>query len=138
MYKKYKNIAIVYHIKTEMKQLISYENAANWHKSKNKNRHDWVGKVIYKVSCKWLKFDHVKWNMHKSGSIPENEMPKILWDFDIQADSSSRPHLVSIIEMERTCQLMDFAIPVSHRVKMKKSENTWILPESWKNYGTCK
>ena len=48
-----------------------------------KIRYNWVGKVIHWELCKKLKFDHTtKWYMHKSESFLENEMHKILWDFD--------------------------------------------------------
>ena len=52
-----------------------------------KTRHDWVGKVIYWKLCKRLKFDHAdKLYMHKRESVLENEMHKILCDFEIQMD----------------------------------------------------
>ena len=35
-----------------------------------------------------------------------------------------RPDLVLINKKKRTCQLMDFAIPGDHRVKIKESEKT--------------
>ena len=63
-------------------------------------RHDWVGKVIHWELCKKLKFDHVNnWYMHNPESVMENEMLKLLWDFEIQMDhliSVSRPNLVII------------------------------------------
>ena len=56
-----------------------------------KTRHDWVGKVIHWELCKELKFDHTnKWYKHKPESILENEMHKLLWDFEIQT-----VHLIS-------------------------------------------
>ena len=34
-----------------------------------------------------MKFDHTaRWYMHKTESIQENEMHKILWDFEIKTD----------------------------------------------------
>ena len=34
-----------------------------------------------------LKFDHTeKWYISKEESVPENEVHKILWDFEIQTD----------------------------------------------------
>ena len=52
-----------------------------------KNKLDWVGKVIYWVLCKRLKFDHTnKWYMDKPESVEENETHKILWDFEIQRE----------------------------------------------------
>ena len=50
-----------------------------------KTRHEWLGKVIRWELCKKLKFDHMKkCRLHKPETIPENEMHKILWDFEIQ------------------------------------------------------
>ena len=50
-------------------------------------RNDWVGKVIYWNLCEKLKFDHTnEWYMHNTESVQENEMHKVLWDFEIQKD----------------------------------------------------
>ena len=52
-----------------------------------KTRHNWMGKVNHWELSKKFKFDHTnKWYMHNSESILENEMHKILWDFEIQTD----------------------------------------------------
>ena len=49
-----------------------------------KTRHDWVGKK--------LKFDHTnKWYIHNPVAVVENDAHKLLWDFDIQTDTKSRP-----------------------------------------------
>ena len=91
-----------------------------------KTRHDWVGKVIHWELCKKLNFDHTtKWYMHKPESVLENETHKILWDYEIQTDHlipARRPDLVLINKKKRTCQLVDFAVPADHRVKLKESE----------------
>ena len=63
--------------------------------------------------------------MHKPESVLENETHKILWDFKIQTDHlipARRPDLVVINKKERTCHLIDFAVPADHRVKLKKIE----------------
>ena len=63
-------------------------------------RHNRVGNVIHWKLCKKLNFDLTnKWYMHKPESIPENEIPKILWSFEIQTDyliPPRRPDLVMI------------------------------------------
>ena len=52
-----------------------------------KIRHDWVDKVIHWELCKKFKFNHTnKQYMHNTKSILENEMHKILWDFEIQTN----------------------------------------------------
>ena len=91
-----------------------------------KTRHDWVSKVIHWEFCKKLKFDHMnKWYMHNLGSILENEMHKILWDFEVQMDhliSARQPDLVIVNQKKRTCRRVDFAFPADHRVKLKESK----------------
>ena len=51
---------------------------------------------------------------------------KLLWDFDIQTDnliSDKRRDLIIITKKKkRTCQIVDFAVPADHRVKLKESE----------------
>ena len=52
-----------------------------------KNEHDWVGKVIHWELCKKWKFEHSnKCYMHNPESVLENEMYKLIWDFEIQTD----------------------------------------------------
>ena len=63
--------------------------------------------------------------MPKPESVLENETHKILWDFEIKTDHlipARRPDLVLIDKKERTCQLVDFAVPADHRVKLKENE----------------
>ena len=65
--------------------------------------------------------------MHNPESILENEIHKILWPFKIQMDhqiSAKRPDQVIVYNKKRTCQIVDFAIPADHRVKLKKSEKS--------------
>ena len=80
--------------------------------------------------------------MHNPESALENEMHKILWDFEIQTDhliSVRRPDLVI---KKRTCRIVEFAIPADHRVKLKESEKRDkyldLARELKKNYGTLK
>ena len=63
--------------------------------------------------------------MHKPESVLENETHTILWDFEIKTDHlipARRPDLVLINKKERTCQLVDFAVPEDYRVKQKENE----------------
>ena len=56
-----------------------------------KTRHDWVGKLIYWEFCKKFKFDTSnKWYIHNPAPLLENNIHKLLWDFDIHTD-----HLIS-------------------------------------------
>ena len=97
-----------------------------------KTRHDWVEKVIHWELCKKLKFDHTnKWYMHNPESVLENETHKLIWDFEIQTDHqilSRRPDLI-IIKKERTCRIIDFAVPADHIVKLKESEKKDKYPD---------
>ena len=75
--------------------------------------------------------------MHKPESILENEMHKILWDFEIQTDhlisniqtdhliSTRRRDLVLVNKKQRICHLADFAILVNHRVKIKENDKIY-------------
>ena len=66
-----------------------------------------------------------KWYMHKPESIRKKKTHKLLWDFEKQIDhliSARRPELVIVNQKKRTCRIVDFAVPVNHRVKLKKSE----------------
>ena len=56
-------------------------------------------------------------NNNNNSNVPENGTHKHLWDFDIHTDhliSSRRPDLIIII--------VDFAVPVDHRIKLKECE----------------
>ena len=52
-----------------------------------KTKHNWGGKVIHSELLQKLKCYHTnKWYMHNPESVLENEMHKLLWDFEIQTD----------------------------------------------------
>ena len=73
-----------------------------------------------------FRFYHTnKWYRHNPESILENEMHKILWEFEIQMDHlilARRPDWGIVHKKKRTCQIMDFTISAYHRVKLKESE----------------
>ena len=105
-------------------------------------RHNWVGKVIYWIQCKKFKFDHTnKWYVHNPESVLENEMHKLLWDFDIQMNhriSSRRPDLVIINKKQRTYRIADFVVPADLRVKLKGSEKkAKYLDLAWELNNQC-
>ena len=62
--------------------------------------YDLMGEVIHWELCKRLNFEYIsKLYMHKLESVQENEMHKILWDFEIQTDHlilARRPNVVMI------------------------------------------
>ena len=81
--------------------------------------------------------------MHNPAPVLENNRHKLLWDFDIHTDhliSARRPDLIRINKKERTCKIVDFAVPVDHRIKLKeceKKDKYLDLARELKNYGTC-
>ena len=78
--------------------------------------------------------------MHNPESVRENEMHKILLDFETQTDhliSARRPDLMIVKtrererekEREKTYLKVDFAVQVDHRVKLKESEERDKYPD---------
>ena len=64
-----------------------------------------------------------KWYKHKLEAALENEIHKTLRDFEIQTNYlilTRRPDLVIINIKKKTCQIVDFAVPVNHTVKIKE------------------
>ena len=87
--------------------------------------------MIHWEMCKKLKIDHTnKWYMHNPALILENTTHKVLWDFNIQTDHlilARRTDLIKINKKrkekkKRTCKIVDFAVPVDHRIKLKECE----------------
>ena len=63
--------------------------------------------------------------MHNQAPVLENDTHKLLWDFNIQTDHlipARRPDLIIIGKKERTCKIVDFAVPADHRIKLKECE----------------
>ena len=84
-------------------------------------RDKWLGKVIDLELSKRLKFDHTdKWYMPKLGSVQENEIHKILRDFEIQIDHHilARKLDVVLTNKKKPCHLVNFASSVDHRLKI--------------------
>ena len=85
-----------------------------------------VEKVIQLELCKKLKFDNsTKWYMHKPESVQEDEVHIILWDYKIQTDdhiSARKQDLVIVNKKERPRRMVDFVVPLDHRVKTKENE----------------
>ena len=72
----------------------------------------------------------------------ENDMHKLLWDFDIQTDrliSARRPGLIIINKKKKICKIVDFAVPADHWIKLKECEKRdkyLDFARELKNYGT--
>ena len=93
-----------------------------------KTRHEWMDMVIHWEMCQKFKFDHTnKWYMHSPAYVLENDIHKLVWDFDIQTDhliSARRPDLIIINnnKKKRICKVMDFAVLADYRIKLKECE----------------
>ena len=65
--------------------------------------------------------------MHNPAPVLENDTHKLVWDFNIQTDHlipARRPDLIIIInkKKKKICKIIDFAVPVDHRIILKESE----------------
>ena len=84
------------------------------------------GNIISECSKLAQKFDHInKWYIHNQAAVLENDIHKLLWDFDKQTEHLTYariPDLIIINRKKRICKIVDFAIPVDHRIKLKERE----------------
>ena len=88
---------------------------------KYKTRHDWVGKMIHWELCKKFKYDHMnKWYMHNPEFVLENEMHKVLWDFEIQTDHLILARQPDFVRVNKKEILLNSGL--FHMVKLKESE----------------
>ena len=102
-------------------------------------KHNWVGKMIHWELCKRLKFDHtIKWYMHKPESLLENEMHKILWDFDIQTDPFIQARRSDLVVINKKIELavlwiLPFQLTLEKKNKMidKYLDLTWERTKLW-------
>ena len=64
--------------------------------------------------------------MHNPAPVLENDSHKLLWDFNIQTDHlipARKPDIIIINnKKKRICKIVDFAVPVDHRINLKESE----------------
>ena len=86
-----------------------------------------VGEVIHWEMRRKFQFDHTnKCYIHNPAPVLENDTHKLLWDFNIQTDQlipARRPDLIIINKKKkRICKIVDFAVPVDHRINLKESE----------------
>ena len=66
-----------------------------------------------------------KWYEHAPEGVLENEEVKILWDVMIQCDreiKAKKPDIVAVKKNERSCAIIDIAIPRGIRVSEKEKE----------------
>ena len=91
-----------------------------------KRRHDNLGKIVHWKLARKCNFEAGdKWHEHEPESVLENEDYKILWDFSIQTDhliEARRPDLVVVDKKERSCKIIDFAVPGDSRIEEKERD----------------
>ena len=91
-----------------------------------KRRHDNVAKMVHWKLCEKYGFkSNEKWYEHEPESVVENDRVKLLWDVNIQCDhiiEARRPDIVVINKQERSCLIIDIAIPGDVRVHEKEIE----------------
>ena len=63
--------------------------------------------------------------MHNPAPGLENDMHKLLWDFNIPTDHlipAGSPDLIKSNKRKRICEIVDFAVPADHRINLKECE----------------
>ena len=63
--------------------------------------------------------------MHNPAPVLENATHKLLWDFNKQTDHlipARRPDLIITNKKKGISKIIDFAVPVAHRINLKESE----------------
>ena len=92
----------------------------------NKRRHDNLGKIEYwKLAWKWNFEAGDKWYEHEPESVLQNEDYKILWDVSIQTGhviEARRTDLVAVDKKERSCKIIDLAVPGDSRIEEKEKD----------------
>ena len=79
-----------------------------------------------------------KWYEHEPESVLENEDYKILWDFSIQTDhviEARRPDLVVVDKKERSCKIIDIAVPGDSRIEEKEKDKIKYQKEKYQDLG---
>ena len=91
-------------------------------------RHDNLGKIVHLKPARKSNFEAAdKWYEHEPKSVLENEDYKILWDFSIQTDhviEAQRSDLVIVDKKERSCRIVQFAVPGDSRIEEKEKYMT--------------
>ena len=89
-------------------------------------RHSNRGKIVHWKLARKCNFEAGdKWYEHERESVLENEDYKIMWDFSIQTDhiiEARRPDLVIVDRKERSCKIIDFAVPGDSRIEEKEKD----------------
>ena len=91
-----------------------------------RRRHDNVARIVHWKLCgKYNLKRREKWYEHAPEGVVENEEVEILWDVMIQCDreiKARKPYIVVVNKNERSCAIIDIAIPGHIRVSEKETE----------------
>ena len=103
-----------------------------------KKRHGNVARIVHWKLCgKYSLKGREKWYEHAPEGVVENEEVKILWDVMIQCDreiKARKPDIVVVNKNERSCAIIDIAIPGGIGVSEKKKEKIERYQElRWKS-----
>ena len=107
-----------------------------------KTRYNWVEKGIRWELCKKFKFGNTKkWYEYNPESVLKNETHLIIRDFIKTNESSNFGQMIrpSDSQQNKKNRIVNFPIPVDHRVKLSESEKRdkyLDLAKELKNYGT--
>ena len=91
-------------------------------------RHNNVVRYIHhKIASPFslLQDTSVAWYSHEPFPVIENDVIKVLWDFDIQTDkhvTSNRPDIVIVDKKEKSLKLIDVPIPNDVNIVSKRIE----------------
>ena len=103
-------------------------------------RHDNLGKIVHCKIARKCNFEiGNKWYEHEPESVLENEDYKTFWNFSIQTDyviEAQRRDLAVVDKKERSCKIIDFAIPEESRIEEKEKDKNW--EGSYRRYGMLK
>uniref|UniRef100_A0A1X7THJ0 Uncharacterized protein n=1 Tax=Amphimedon queenslandica TaxID=400682 RepID=A0A1X7THJ0_AMPQE len=89
-------------------------------------RRDFINGFIHWELCGKFRMERASdWYEHKPEGVVENDVVKILWDFMIQCDrmvEHRKPDIVVVEKSEKSCFVIDVAVPGDARVETKEKE----------------
>ena len=106
-----------------------------------KRRHGNQGKIVHWKLGRKCNFEAGdKWYKHEPERVLDNEDYKIVWDFSIQTDhviEAQRPDLVLVDKKERSCKIIDFAVPGDIRIEEKEKDKIEKYQDLGREYRRC-
>ena len=91
-----------------------------------KRRYDNVARKVHWELCKKNALEHKdRWYEHEPAVVVENENVKLLWDMTVQCDNiieARRPDIVLLDKKEKSCMIVDIAVPGDGSLHEKELE----------------